>query len=131
MKEIVSAASEAELGSLFHAAKEACPLHICLKELSHPQPPSPLQTDNTTATGIATDTIKQKQSKAIDMHFYWIWDHIKQKQYHVYWCLAEGNKVDYFTKHHSAKHNHAIHPLYLHQSNFANDISSNYYSMLD
>jgi len=38
-----------------------------LIEMGHPQPPTPLQTDNTTAVGIANDTIKQQYSKALDM----------------------------------------------------------------
>jgi hypothetical protein len=41
-------------------------IHITLEELGHP-----IQTDNSTAAGIANDTVKQKHSKAIDMNFYW------------------------------------------------------------
>jgi hypothetical protein len=36
----------------------------------HPQPPTPLKTDNTTADGIANDAVKQKRSKAIYMTMY-------------------------------------------------------------
>jgi hypothetical protein len=67
MHEIVSSAAEAELGGLFHNGKDGCPIHTCLEELGHPQPPTPIKTDNTTANGIANDTIKQKRSKAMDM----------------------------------------------------------------
>jgi hypothetical protein len=49
-----------------------CPTQNCLEKLGHPQPQTPLKTDNTTAVGIANDTVKQKHSKAIDMQFYWI-----------------------------------------------------------
>ena len=49
MKEVVSAASEAELAGLFDIGKEACPIRTCLAELGHPQPPTPMKTDNTTA----------------------------------------------------------------------------------
>jgi hypothetical protein len=38
---------------------------MCLEELGHLQPTTPLKTDNTTANGIANDTVKQKRSKAM------------------------------------------------------------------
>ena len=91
MKEIVSAASEAELAGLFHNGKEACPIRICLAKLGHPQLPTPIKTDNTTAEGLANDTVEQKRSKAIDMRFYWIRDKVQHGQYHVYWRKAEFN----------------------------------------
>ena len=70
MREVLSSAAEAELGALFHNGKEACPLRIALEKLGHPQPATPMATDNSTASGIVTDTVKQKRSKAIDMRFY-------------------------------------------------------------
>jgi hypothetical protein len=76
MREVLSSAAEAELGALFHNGKEACPLRIALEEMGHPQPATPMATDNNTASGIATDTVKQKRSKAIDMRFYWIRDRV-------------------------------------------------------
>jgi hypothetical protein len=49
-----------------------------------------MKTDNTTAEGLANDTVKQKCSKAIDtMQFYWICDRVRQGQYHVlFWRKA-------------------------------------------
>ncbi len=74
---VLASAAKAKLGALFLNAKHACPQHIALQELGHDQPTTPIQTDNTTATGIANDNIKQKWSKSINMHFYWIhnWVH--------------------------------------------------------
>ena len=60
MREVFSSAAEAKLAALFHNGKNACPLRITLEELGHPQPPTPLVTDNDTAVGIANDTVKQK-----------------------------------------------------------------------
>ena len=68
MREVLSSAAEAELGALFHNGKEACPIGIVLKEMGHPQPAKPMASDNNTASGIATDTVKQKRSKAIDIY---------------------------------------------------------------
>jgi hypothetical protein len=114
LREVVSSAAEAELAGLFHNAKEACPIRICLEEMGHPQPATPIVTDNNTAAGIANDTIKQKRSKAIDMRFYWVRDRVKQKQFSIFWRKGELNKADYFTKHHAAKHHQEMRSTYLH-----------------
>jgi hypothetical protein len=42
------------------------------RTLGHSQPPTPLETDNTTATGYSNGTIKQKRTRAMDMRFYWV-----------------------------------------------------------
>jgi hypothetical protein len=120
MNEVVSAASEAELAGLFHNGKEACLIRICLSELGHPQPPTPLKTDNTTAEGLANDKVKQKCSKAIDMRFYWIRSRVQQGQFPVYWRKAEFNRADYFTKHHSTKHHRLMRHKNLHHRNAHN-----------
>jgi hypothetical protein len=117
LKEIVSSAAEGELAGVFHNAKEACPIRICLDELGHPQPATPLITDNTTAAGIANDTVKQKRSKAMDMRFYWIRDRIRQKQFNVFWRKGALNRADYMTKHHPAQHHRKIRSAYLHDPN--------------
>jgi hypothetical protein len=113
MREVMSSAAEAELGSLFLNAKNACPIRVTLDELGHPQPPTPMQTDNTTAIGIANDTVKQRRSKAIDMRFYWIRNRVRQGQFHIYWRPGRHNKADYFTKHHPAHHHRAVRSSYL------------------
>jgi hypothetical protein len=127
MREVVSSAAEAELAALFHNGKDACPIRVCLEELGHPQPPTPIKTDNSTATGIANDTVKQKRSKAIDMRFYWIRDRVRQGQFHIYWKPGILNKADYFTKHHPAKHHQQIRSSYLYSSA---DRSTNYFDCL-
>ena len=114
MREVVSSAAEAELGSMFHNAKEACSIRIALEEMGHPQPATPLQTDNITAAGIANDTVKQKRSKAMDMRFYWLRDRVSQGQFQIYWSKGAGNKADYFTKDHPPAHHQAIRSTYLH-----------------
>jgi hypothetical protein len=97
----MSSAAEAEIGAVFINAKEGAVLRTTLEELGHPQPPTPMETNNTTATGYSNGTIKQKRSKATDMRFYWIKDRVKQGQFDVYWGPGYQNLADYFTKHHS------------------------------
>jgi hypothetical protein len=58
--EIVSSAAEVELGGHFHNGKDGCPIQMCLEKLGHPQPPTPLKTNNTTGDEITNDTVKQK-----------------------------------------------------------------------
>ena len=75
----MASAAEAELGALFLNCQEAVPVYIMLEEMVHSQPPTPVQVDNSTALGIATGTIKQHKSKAMEMRFYWIRDRKNQK----------------------------------------------------
>jgi len=46
MRSVLSSATEAETGALFHNAKDAAPFRITRLELGHPQGPTPIQTDN-------------------------------------------------------------------------------------
>ncbi|KAG7349113.1 hypothetical protein IV203_011710 [Nitzschia inconspicua] len=127
LKEVVSSATEAELAGTFHNGKEACPIRACLEELGHPQGPTPIVTDNSTAAGIANDTVKQKRSKAMDMRFYWIHDRVRQIQFHIIWCKGALNRADHFTKHHPAAHHRAIRSAYLHEPK---STSTNYFQCL-
>jgi hypothetical protein len=104
IKVVVSSAAEAELGALFHNGKEAAWLQTTLIDMGHAQPPTPIQTDNSCAAGIANGTVKQRRSKAIDMRFYWICDRVSQGQFVVHWHQGSDNLADYFTKHHSPSH---------------------------
>ena len=63
-------AAEAEMGDLFLNCQEAVLIQITLEEMGHSHPPTPVQFDNSAALGIATGTIKQRKSKAMDMRFY-------------------------------------------------------------
>mmetsp|Transcript_2562 Transcript_2562/g.5252 ORF Transcript_2562/g.5252 Transcript_2562/m.5252 type:complete len:157 (-) Transcript_2562:130-600(-) len=69
IKNVMASAAEAEVGALYTNAQEAIAIRQCLIELGHPQPPTPMKMNNSTAQGILTGTIKQKQTKAIDMRF--------------------------------------------------------------
>ena len=70
--------------------------------MCHPQPPTPVQTDNTTALGVANNTIAPRRTKAMDMRFHWLRDHIHQLQFWHHWMPGPHNKGDYMTNHHAA-----------------------------
>ena len=81
--------------------------------MGHPQGPTPLQFDNKLAHGILTGVLKQKQSKGVDMRFYWLHDKsIEQKQFHTYWKHGKHNLGDYPKKHHPNTYHKTIRPLY-------------------
>jgi hypothetical protein len=128
MREILSSASEVKLAGLFYYGKEAAPEHITLEELGHPQPPTSIVTDNSTATGITNNTIQQKRSKSMDMRYYWIRDRVRQGHYQVTWRPGDTNLADYFTKHHPAKHHRRMRPRYLHEPHAT---TATYYECLD
>ena len=77
-----------------------------------------MYTDNTTAEGIANDTVKQRRSKAFDMRFYWVRDRSspdsEQKEFDIRWSPGSTNLADYHTKHHDAAHHEAMRPYFLH-----------------
>lgn len=116
LRNVMGSAAEAEIGATYVNGQEAMPIRTALEEMHHPQPPTPMQVDNTTAVGFANDTIKQKRSKAIDMRFYWIQDRTKQGQFIIYWRPGAQNLGDYHTKHHSPAHHRLMRPTYLHSA---------------
>jgi hypothetical protein len=110
----MSSTAEAEIGAVFINANEGAVLRTTLEELGHNQPPTPMETDNTTATGYINCTIKQKRTKAMDMRFYWIKDRARQGQFKIYWGPGYQNLVDYFTKFHSPADHKRIRNVYIH-----------------
>jgi hypothetical protein len=72
IKFVMASAAEAELAALYNTAREMVPLHNALKEMGWKQPKSPIQTDNSTATGFINDTIIQRRIKMIWMRLHWL-----------------------------------------------------------
>lgn len=115
LNNVMASASEAETAGLFHNCQEACPIQVTLEEMGWKQPPTPARTDNQVAVAIATNTVKQRRSRAIDMRFYWVRDRVEQGQFRIHWRPGNTNLADYFTKHHSPSHHQAMRPIYLHE----------------
>ena len=114
IKHVMSSAAEAELGGLFFNMKDAAPIRAALEEMGHPQPPTAIVVDNSTASGIANKTVKQRRSKAMDMRLCWVQDRTEQRQFQVCWRKGAQNLADYFTKHHPARYHVDMRPVYLH-----------------
>ena len=62
IKHVVTSAAEAEISALFHNAKTVTPLQRLLIALGHPQSPTPIEVDNSTANAFVHDNTTQKRS---------------------------------------------------------------------
>jgi hypothetical protein len=114
LKNVMSSAIEAKFAGLFHKACNSALLRTALVKMGHPQPPTPIQKDNSCAAGITNITVFQHKSKSMDMRFYWVQDQVHQNQFLVYWRQGSNNLGDHFTKHHPTSHHRKICPTYLH-----------------
>lgn len=105
IKSVMSSAAEAEIGALYINARKGVEIRNILKEMGHMQPPTPVQTDNSTADGIVNLRVQPKRTKAMDMRFHWLRDReVNQKQFRFYWRPGTLMRADYWTKHHSPAH---------------------------
>jgi hypothetical protein len=86
----LSSAGEAKYAALFAGAQHAASLRNILADLGYPQSSTVIRCDNTCAIGIATDSIKQKRSKALL--------HVRQGQFTISYIKSADNIADYFTK---------------------------------
>jgi hypothetical protein len=113
IKNVMSSAAEAEIGALFLNSRQAIPARTTLEEMGHKQPPTPIQTDNTTALGFVSKNLQPKATKSTDMRFWWMRDRSDQKQFRYYWGAGKGNRADYWTKHFCAAHHREKRPSIL------------------
>ena len=113
IKAAISSTAEAELGALFINCREAIPARHALKTMGHEQPPTLMQTDNTTAHGVVTKNIASKRLKYMDMKLHWIRCRIAQMFFCHYWQPGPNNLGNYVTKHHAAIHHKAVCGTYL------------------
>jgi len=116
MRNVISSATESEIGIIFINCRDSEPIQTTLLEMGHEQPPTPIQADNITADGLLNETIKEKRTKAIDIRFYWVIDRIKQNHFRVFWKPGSENLGDYFTKHHSPTHHRRMRPFFIHSN---------------
>jgi hypothetical protein len=100
IKFVMASAAEAKLAALYNTAREMVPLRNALEEMGWKQPKSPIQTDNSTATGFINDTIIQRRIKMIWMRLHWLCCREAQGQFRYYWDKGTTNMADYHTKHH-------------------------------
>eukprot|EP00957_Ditylum_brightwellii_P149952 11419741-Ditylum_brightwellii.AAC.1 len=67
LRNVMSSATEAEIGVLYVNMRKGEELHLALEEMGHPQPPTPVMMDNSMACGIVNKMVKQRGTRAIDI----------------------------------------------------------------
>jgi hypothetical protein len=76
--------------------------------MGHPQPPTTINCNNSTAVSIANNTVKRQRSQSMEMRFFWVADAVCS-------CTREIDLADYQGKHHTGAYHVAVHPWYLHE----------------
>ena len=71
IKNIMFSAEEAELGAIYINFREDVPDQHTLEDMGHKQPPTPVQTDNTTALRVVKNNVTKKL-KLMDMKIHWL-----------------------------------------------------------
>ena len=99
-----TSAAEAEIGVMFINAREAVPQRMTLSEKGHPQPRTPMQTDNSAAHAVVTNNVQPRRTKEMDMRFHWLICRDAQGKFRYYWKPGTMNLGDYWTKHHPSAH---------------------------
>ncbi len=112
---VVASAVEAKLGALFLNCEQATIFRLTLEKMGHPQPLTLIHCNNSTAVGIANNTVKRQRSQSMEMHFFWVADAVKQGKFDIKYYPGKENLADYQSKHHLDTHYKAVHPWCLHE----------------
>ena len=113
MRQVLSSATEAEVGATFYGCQDAVPLRNTLADLCHIQGATLIITDNECCEGILNNTVKQIRLKAMGMRFYWVKCRIAHGQFKLLWISGRENLADYFTKLHANVHKKITRLLYV------------------
>ena len=104
--------SRGQIRSPFHYRTKMVVLRNTLIEVGWPQPPSPIQTNNTTAACVVNGTIVSKKLKSVDLRLRWLRCCEVQKQFRFYWDKGPNNWGDYSTNHHPPVYHLTHQPLF-------------------
>ena len=113
LKNIVCSAAEAECGGLYQNAQAAIGIRRTLEALEHPQRPTRIKTDNSTANSFVHASMRVKRSKTWDMRYHWLREQATKSILKVFWDKGSNNDGDYFTKHHCPSVHKIQRPRYI------------------
>ena len=85
--------------------------------MGHPQPPTPIHIDNSTAVGIVNNTIKRQRSRSMEMRYFWLLDQQAQKMFKFSYQPGAENLVDYPSKAHLGTGHQHVRPYYFYEAN--------------
>ena len=108
----MTSSTEAELAVLYITSQKIVPMGQTLIEMGWPQPPTLIQSDNTTSEGVANNKIVTKKLKYTDLRLHWLRCREAQKQFRFYWDKGPNNWGDYHTKQHPPVYHEAKRPLF-------------------
>ena len=111
---VTAAVSESEYAGVFANGQVAVDERSILSSLGYPQTPTTILCDNECACGLASETVRAKKSKAIDMRFDWTRCRVHQHQFRVSHIAGSINLADLLTKALPAKEHTSLAPLYVH-----------------
>ena len=75
----VSSAAEEKTSRIYHNTLRAILFQTILNGIDHPQPLTPVKSNDSTTNGFTHDNIHQKRYKSWDMRYYWLRDQKPQK----------------------------------------------------
>lgn len=81
---MVSSAAEAETNGVFHNAQVGVSIRHILEGMLHPQPSTPVQTDNSTTSGFVHNNIQMKRSKTWDMNLHFLRNRGIRQPFNIY-----------------------------------------------
>ena len=84
LRHVVASSAEAESVGLFHNTQVAIPMRYILTNIGHPQPATPIKTDDATTNSFVHDNITQKKPKSWDMRYYWLHEKDQQDLLDIY-----------------------------------------------
>ena len=108
----MSSAAKTELGVILITWKELVPICQTLIEMVWPQPPTPIQTDNSTDAGVLNETIISPKTKSTDLRLHWLICRESQQQFRFNRAPGSNNWADYITKHHLQIYHKSNRPLF-------------------
>ena len=108
----MTSATEDELAALYITAQKLVPMRQTLIEMVWPQPPTPIQTDNTTGEGVVNNKVVAKKLKSMDLRLHWLRCREAQNKFSFYWDNGPNNWGNYHTKQHSPVYHESKRPLF-------------------
>ena len=108
----MSSAAKDELGDLLITARELVTMRQTLIEMGRPQPPTPIQTDNSTSEGGLNETITARKNKSMDLRFHWLRCRKAKQKFRFYWAPGSNSCANYSTKHHLPIYHELKRPLF-------------------
>ena len=91
---VMSLAVESESRAIYINACEFVQQIISPIEMGHPQPITPMYTNNLAAHSVVMKNINPRRTKAMDINFHWLRCQDSQGEFRYYWQQAKQNLAD-------------------------------------